>query len=499
MRKSIQLVVFLLTTIFSNGQTADSVTVNGKLVWDVANTVDYPITLNIINAKNNLSIKDVIVDSSGTFNTSLPKGHYILKSSKSYHWQGEDIVRIDIKKSQQLFKVIAENPKDTIVLKFKTVERPNLISEKGILHDFSINSYDDINAFMNAYMSYYLVPGATLAIIKKGEIVFQNNYGIKNAQTNEAVSAQTLFEAGSITKTVLAFITMRLYEKGILDLDKPLYQYKEFEDINHDDRYKKITARIVLSHQTGFPNWARGKFDLKFEPGTKFGYSGEAFEYLKRVLEKITKKPMSKLINEEFITPLGLKNIYFTGSEFPMELLANGHKNETVSPKRNIKAPMMAYSMITNAQALAKFAIALRNREGLKQETYDQLFKIQSTREDGTHWGSGFRIEDSKFGRTYGHSGSTNPGFIGNYVYYDELDMGYIILTNSQLGGWLSLPSILDHRQEWDLGLISVFLALEDNSILNKREMILLIHLLYFKMEKDQFIDDSPDQKYTIK
>ena len=419
MRKLFPLIILITTTFSCYGQKSDSIAVSGKLIWDKGDVVDFPSTVKIIDLKSNLNIKDAKVDSIGNFNTFLSEGKYILKPSKGYHWQGEDIIRFDMKKSYEKFIVTKQKSGNTIALKLKTIEKPQLIPEQGILNNLNKESIQDIDSFMLAYINYYQVPGATLAVIKDGKVLHHNVYGVKNIETNEKVGFETLFEAGSIAKTVLSFITMRIYEKGLIDLDKPLYEYQSFKDISHDDRYKKITARLVLSHQTGNPNWARGKFELKFEPGTQFGYSGEAFEYLKRVLEKITDKSISELIKEEFTVPLELKDIYFSGNEFLMELLANGHKNETTSAKRHIQSPMMAFSMVTKADSFAQFAIALRNRKGLKRETYEQLFKIHSTREDGTHWSLGFRIEDTKFGQTYGHSGSTNPGFIGNYVYYD--------------------------------------------------------------------------------
>ncbi len=440
MKKIAALILLVSTSFLSYGQQTDSLLIKGKLLWDRNGIIDFPKSIKIVDAKDPANSRVIKVnEKTGDFSISAINGRYFLRPSKSYHWQGEDIVRIDSEKSEKQFKANIDTSKNGVIFTLRTIEKPNLIPDIGILHDPKKKLGKNIDDFMLAYMNYYQVPGASLAVIKKGEIIYENVYGIKNSRTNEAIDSETLFEAGSITKTVFSFIVMRLFEKGLIDLDKPLYQYLGFEDIEHDDRYKLITARIVLSHQTGFPNWAKGKFDLKFKPGTQFGYSGEAFEYLKRVLEKITRKSISTLIKEEFIIPLELEHIYFSGNEFQAELFSNGHKDEIPLTKRNIKAPMMAFSMVTKADAFAKYAIALRNKKGLQKETYDQLFKIHSTRNDGTHWSLGFRIEDTKFGKTYGHSGATS-GFICNYVYYDQLDVGFVVLTNSRMGGWLSLP-----------------------------------------------------------
>lgn len=79
-----------------------------------------------------------------------------------------------------------------------------------------------------------------------------------------------------------------MVDQGILNLDQPLYTYLPYSDIAHDDRYKLITARMILCHTSGFPNWrflnADKKLDIKFTPGTQYLYSGEGFEYLANVI-----------------------------------------------------------------------------------------------------------------------------------------------------------------------------------------------------------------------
>ena len=236
---------------------------------------------------------------------------------------------------------------------------------------------------------------------------------------------------------------MRLYERGIIDLDKPLYQYLPHQQID-DDRYKLITARHVLSHQTGMSNWPKknesGKFKLNFAPGAKYGYSGKAYEYLKEVIESITSKSIDVILQEEVLKPLQIKNMYFRANEEIKEYGANGHKKYLPSDIHLAKRTMVSYTLQTKSISLAKFALALHQRKGLRKETYDEMFKVHSIRNDGTKWGLGVRIEDTKDGISYGHSGSTGRGFIGNFIFYDTSGLGYTILTNSQMGGFLALP-----------------------------------------------------------
>jgi CubicO group peptidase (beta-lactamase class C family) len=338
-----------------------------------------------------------------------------------------------------------------------TVTVSDLIPAKGILHEFDSDKAVLLDEFIKAYQKYYDIPGVSLALIKNGQIVYHKTYGIKNTNIKEPVNDETLFEAGSVTKPVFAFAVMRLVERGILDLDKPLYQYLPFEDVAHDDRYKLITARLVLSHQTGFPNWAnrneKGRFDLLFTPGTKFGYSGEGFEYLKRAVEHITKKDIGVILEEELINPLNLKNIYFEKNDYLLKVAANGHIDNVPKNIRLIDSPKVAYGMYTEAKSFAAFILALNNREGLNPETYNEMFKIQtilpkedSEKKNGwdSYRGLGFELEKSPYGLVIGHGGSTSTGFTCYFNIFQDLNMGYAIFTNSDTGEILVQSPIME-------------------------------------------------------
>lgn len=81
----------------------------------------------------------------------------------------------------------------------------------------------------------------------------------------------TLFEAAFLSRPVFATIVLRLAERGKLDLDRPLHELLPYERISHDPRSRRLTARLVLSHQTGLPNWGPPeKLEFRFEPGESF-------------------------------------------------------------------------------------------------------------------------------------------------------------------------------------------------------------------------------------
>jgi CubicO group peptidase (beta-lactamase class C family) len=168
-------------------------------------------------------------------------------------------------------------------------------------------------------MKYYQVPGVSLALIKDGQLAYYKTYGVRNTFTKEPVDSNTLFEAASVTKPVFAFAVQR-WPNGVLStLIQPLYRYLPYPDIAYDERYKLITAKHVLTHRTGFPNWrwmnTDGKLNLNFTPGTSYGYSGEGFEYLKMVVEKVTGKKVEQVLQEEVIQPIALYHTFFSRND----------------------------------------------------------------------------------------------------------------------------------------------------------------------------------------
>ena len=123
-------------------------------------------------------------------------------------------------------------------------------------------------------------PGASAAWVKGGRVAWTGAFGVTDAGTGAPVVADTIFEAASLSKPVVAFIAMRLASRGVLDLDAPLWGSAEgegYERLAHDERARRITARMVLSHTSGLPNWGGTPLEMNSDPGTAWNYSGEGF------------------------------------------------------------------------------------------------------------------------------------------------------------------------------------------------------------------------------
>lgn len=110
------------------------------------------------------------------------------------------------------------------------------------------------------------VSGMSLAVVKGDSIYWSSGFGTINDSIQTPVKKNTVFEAASMSKPLFAYIVLRLVDRGEFDLDQPLYQLLEHPFIN-DERYRKITGRMVLTHSTGLPNWGNDPLKLKFDPG----------------------------------------------------------------------------------------------------------------------------------------------------------------------------------------------------------------------------------------
>jgi len=414
----------------------------GNVEWNQKMSVPLPGTITIRNIKTPQLWLETGVDSLGNYSVDVPQGNYEIYFPDAYFINGKELYSA-IQKKHQKFSVRSGEkfliPKMTI----NGEVAPDLIPEKGVMLDFNASTEKEVDNFIETYQMYFDIPGVSLALIKDGKLVYHKTYGVKNTFTGEKVDSNTLFEAASVTKPVFAFAVQRLAERGVIDLDKPLYLYLPYPDIEYDERYKLITTRHVLTHRTGFPNWrsmnADGKLDLKFTPGTKYNYSGEGFEYLKMVIQTITGKKVEQVLKEEVIEPIGLYHTFFSRNDSLRAMVANGHMNMLPNYDELPEYPGMAYSMHTEAKIFTKFMIYLLEQKGLKATTYDTMFSKHSEYnfEPGdekpdvpTYMGESLEIRETPFGKSFGHGGN-NGDFKCRFEVYKDLKMGYVIFTNS--------------------------------------------------------------------
>jgi len=210
-----------------------------------------------------------------------------------------------------------------------------------------------IDARVRAAMAETRANGMAIAVIDDGRVAYVHAYGARNAKGNP-LQIDTVMYGASLTKTVMAYTTLTLVDQGKLDLDAPLADYLErplisygegqthlakygpYRDLAGDERWRTITARMALTHSTGFHNFwfiePDQKLRIHFDPGSRYSYSGEGFVYLQRAVEKITGQPLDEFMQRTLFGPLGMTNSSYLWQD----------KFEALAVARHVKAALEA-------------------------------------------------------------------------------------------------------------------------------------------------------------
>lgn len=305
---------------------------------------------------------------------------------------------------------------------------------------------ENIESFLESNMKTQKVPGVSLAIINDGKLVYHTVKGYADLELKKKVTPTTIFEGASLSKPLFAYMAMQLVEKKVLDLDTPLYKYLPYPDIANDERYKKITARMVLTHTTGFPNWRTDyenkKLFISFDPGTSFQYSGEGYQYLAKVLMHLYNtddKGLEKIYQEQIAIPFQLKYTKFVQDKYNKQHKASPYKQgKPIEGEDETDVFGAAFSIHSEAKDFSKWLIALLEEKGLSKSGYAQLFKTQVElpenaiqRQEGvTGWTIGFAEAPLPFGTVYAHGGN-NYGYTSLFVIHREKKWGFVIFTNA--------------------------------------------------------------------
>ena len=241
---------------------------------------------------------------------------------------------------------------------------------------------------IKSYLQDAFVPGISIAVIEKGRITWQGAFGVKNAETGEPVTETTVFEAASMSKPVFSYGVLKLVDKGMLDLDKPLADYMAGADLKSiyppvasasDARWKKITARMVLTHRTGFPNWfGRSSLRFVYDPGQRFSYSGEGFSLLGAAVIVITGRSLNEFIQELVFDPLQMKASSFVWrSDYETSFTASHDMLGRRTNRGKATQFLPGASLYTTAGDYARFLIALASGADLSKQTWHEMTRTQ--------------------------------------------------------------------------------------------------------------------------
>lgn len=221
----------------------------------------------------------------------------------------------------------------------------------------------DLESFIPAYMRQEDIPGVAVALIRDGEVVWVEGFGVENAFTKKPVTQETLFEVASNSKVVTAYIALRLVDQGKLSLDEPLNAYLTEPWLPPSEYRDTINLRHVLSHNSGLGHLTLDR-DSVFPPGQGYSYSAVGFLYLQSVIEEVTGQSYEEVAQEMVFAPLGMSSSSFVNYGEITSRTANGHVRAFV-PALLFAVPFAFSLVIVSFLGL----IILRMRTGRWQPT----------------------------------------------------------------------------------------------------------------------------------
>jgi CubicO group peptidase (beta-lactamase class C family) len=330
--------------------------------------------------------------------------------------------------------------------------------------DGSTISSAEIDATLTHLMQAAEVTGAGIAIFNDSKIAYLKAYGVRDKEKNLLLTPDSVMTAASLTKSAFATMVMELVEQGILDLDKPVYQYLPkplpeypfYRDLVGDERYKLITLRMCLDHTTGFPNLRAftddHKLNINFTPGSRFAYSGEGILLAQFVVERVTKKSVNELMAEHIFKPDNMTRTSMIWEQRFESDFANGYDEygRSLGPERRLHADA-AGSMQTTLHDYAKFLQAILQGRDPDKKTREQMLTPQieinekrefpslnteTTTENRSirlSYGLGWGLYFTPYGRAFFKEGH-DEGWRHYTVCFDKSGTGILIMTNSSNG-----------------------------------------------------------------
>ena len=312
------------------------------------------------------------------------------------------------------------------------------------------------------------VPGVSIAIMQRGEVVWARGFGVADVRSGKAATTDTVFEACSMSKPIMGLVAMQLVQEGHLDLDRPLVDYLGHDYLPDQPEHRRITARMALTHRTGFVNWRAGydemggPLPLEFPPGTEYTYSGEGFLFLQRAIESITGEPLDRLAEERLFAPLGLARTSYVWTEAIEAELASGHREDgSYKERTRYRKPNAAYSLYTTPGEYARLMLTLQHPEmlgshALTRATIDRMLERQLRVDDedavsrpgrarsiATYRAIGWSLEVTTEGDIVEHSGSNSSGFKSFGQFNPAKGSGIVIFTNGD-GGYDLRTAIIE-------------------------------------------------------
>jgi CubicO group peptidase (beta-lactamase class C family) len=302
-------------------------------------------------------------------------------------------------------------------------------------------------------------PGGAVLIAKDGKIIYEKGFGVEDINTKKAISTNTLFNVGSISKTFVAFGILQLAKDNKLSLDDNIYKY--FPDFKDSSIAKKIKLYHLLTHSSGLPdirnvqgdsvfflsakdeeNWAPIKKadSLEFEPGERFNYSNPAFNGLALIIEKVSGMKWQDYIKKNIMTPADMKTSTITDGPYPGSGVSHGYLFDGKKYFEKDYGEEPTFAAAGNGGVWSSVNELWKYEQAIQKNVFlDSAWTTKArTVYDFPNWrdsippfiGLCWFITKTNDENMIGHTGSQG-GFRADYVWLPEKKIFYVILCNT--------------------------------------------------------------------
>lgn len=299
------------------------------------------------------------------------------------------------------------------------------------------------------------VPSVAIGYIEDGQVIQTSVFG--ELEEGKAAPLNTIWNVASLTKPIIALITLKLVDKGLWELDAPISKYFIDPDLADDPRTALLNSTNILSHQTGLPNWRGdkpdGKLKFEFAPREQYQYSGEAYEMLRKALEAKFKKGIEELAQELIFAPLSMTNTSFVWKEtFDKKPHAKWYKADgKLYDYHKFYEANGADNLLTTIEDYSRFVLYVLQGAGLSSGLQKEMIADQVRVSDFKHFGLGWWV-DEQINETEDFAlvhGGDDIGVHCIAFILPNTQKGLIIFTNSD-NGTDTYMDIVNHYLEKD-------------------------------------------------
>ncbi|HEX5504460.1 MAG TPA: serine hydrolase domain-containing protein [Thermomicrobiales bacterium] len=323
-----------------------------------------------------------------------------------------------------------------------------------------------LEADIAARMAAARVPGLALAVVGGGEVIYARGFGVTSVEDGGLpVTPYTLFQIGSITKSLTGTLVMRLVDAGALDLDRPVTAYLPDLTLGQPDVAGRVTLRRLLSHTAGLPfdqitpdrlygsrdpdalaAYVRDELPrrpLVAAPGARWSYSNPGIILAARVAEVVTGRTYPELLRELVCAPLVMARTTVDPTVALTYPLAQGHELAEDGALRvrhraaDNAAQYPAAFAYSTALDLANFALLhlgggrFGGERVLTPASVAAMHEPHAARGEGpgTAYGLTFFLDDFRGRRKVGHPGSVAP-YASLLALLPDEGLGVVLLCN---------------------------------------------------------------------